>query len=164
MEDILEHLIDYVGRNFPDAKMVDEDYGQLDILDDPNRDTYPLVYPAVLIDATDTGWSQLKGPHQIGQTTVRVRLIIDCYDDTHYGSTTTSRIHDRVLMRKELHKLLQGHRCGETQALIRQNSRFYTQNHGIKVYESSYTVGVIESIESDTVKSPAKPSIKTVVR
>lgn len=164
MEDILEHLIDYVGQNFPDAKMVDEDYGQLDILDDPNRDTYPLVYPAVLIDATETEWSQLKGPHQIGQTTVRVRLIIDCYDDTHYGSTTTLRIHDRVLMRKELHKLLQGHRCGETQALIRQASRFYTQNHGIKVYESSYTVGVIESIESDTVKSLAKPSIKTVVR
>ena len=32
----------------PGMRVVDEDYGQLEMLDQENRDSYPLVFPAVL--------------------------------------------------------------------------------------------------------------------
>ena len=163
MENLLEHLVNYLGENFTDAKMVDEDYGQLEMLDDPNRDTYPLVYPAILVDAPDTTWSNIQGTNQKGEATVRVRLILDCYDDTHYGSGTTDRIAAREAQRRRLHVLLQGHRIGEQQAMIRTSSRFYTANHGIKVYEATYTVGVHEDIEEELVPTTAAIKIKTAV-
>lgn len=152
MESILEELVNRVGQNMPDMKTVDEDCGQLEMIDDPNRETYPLTYPAVLIDAAETSWSNVLGLSQSGTCTVRVRLIIDCYDDTHYRSGTVDKIRERDEIRKRLHLLLQGHRIGENGALMRTASRFYTYNHGIKVYESTYSVAVTEYFTRDEKK------------
>lgn len=159
MECILEDLVNLIGNAMPDLEVVDEDYGQLEMLDQEGRDTYPLTYPAVLIDAANVEWSNIGGLNQKGTATVRVRLIIDCYDDTHHRSGTTHLIALREEKRRRLHKLLQGHRIGEDSALIRTNSRFYTANHGIKVYESTYTVTVTELLEPETVTAQVKPKI-----
>ena len=151
MEHVLEDLIRLVGEAFPDMKTVDEDYGQLEMLDDDTRDTYPITFPAVLIDAPETSWTGVAGPDQRGTCQVRVRLIIDCYDDTHWQSGTIEAIQEREDMRRALHVLLQGHRVGgEDQELMRTTSRFYTWNHGIKVYESTYSLAVSEYITRDT--------------
>lgn len=159
MEEILEELVNLIGQNFPEFKTVDEDYGQLEMIDMTDRETYPLTYPACLIDAAECAWTNVEGISQRGTLQVRVRLIMDCYDDTHYGSGTVEKIRERATTRKELHKLLQGHRY-EGQELIRSNSRFYTQNHGIKVYESLYTVAVSEYIAEDL--QTVNPTIKIV--
>ncbi|MBQ7899347.1 MAG: hypothetical protein IJ307_05790 [Bacteroidales bacterium] len=159
MECLLEELVDLIGNAMPDLEVVDEDYGQLEMLDQESRDIYPLTFPAVLIDAPSAEWSNIGGLNQKGTATIRVRLIIDCYDDTHHHSTTTHLIARRKEKRHELHKLLQGHRIGEDSALIRTNSRFYTANHGIKVYESTYTATVTEMLEPQTVMTQAKPKI-----
>lgn len=151
MESILEDLVRHVGDNMPELKVVDEDYGQLEFIDQESRDTYPLTFPAVLIDAPDVSWSNIRGLSQKGLATVRARLVIDCYDDTHYTSGTTGRIADREKLRRKLHLLLQGHRVEPDSALIRTSSRFYTFNHGIKVYEAIYTLEVTELIEPNTV-------------
>ena len=158
MEAILEDLVKHVGNNMPDMKVVDEDYGQLEALDQENRDMYPLTFPAVLIEAPSVEWSNIGGLSQKGLATVRISLIIDCYDDTHYTSGTVGKIVEREKIRRRLHELLQGHRIGEDSALIRTSSRFYTFNHGIKVYESTYTLEVTETIEPDLVPIP-KPKI-----
>lgn len=163
MECLLEDLVDLIGNAMPDLEVVDEDYGQLDMLDQENRDTYPLTFPAVLIDAPSAEWSNIGGLNQKGTATVRVRLVIDCYDDTHHHSGTTHLIARREEKRRELHKLLQGHRIGEDSALIRTNSRFYTANHGIKVYESTYTAAVTELLEPETTTTQAKPVISVKV-
>ena len=159
MESILEDLVNLIGNAMPDLEVVDEDYGQLEMLDQENRDTYPLTFPAVLVDAANVEWSNIGGINQKGTATVRVRLIIDCYDDTHHHSDTTHLIAIREEKRRELHKLLQGYRIGEDSALIRINSRFYTANHGIKVYESTYTGIITEQIELETVTATAKPKV-----
>lgn len=158
MEAILEDIVKHIGNNMPDMKVVDEDYGQLEALDQENRDMYPLTFPAVLIEAPSVDWSNIAGLSQKGLATVRVSLIIDCYDDTHYTSGTVEKIAEREKVRRRLHELLQGHRIGEDSALIRTSSRFYTFNHGIKVYESTYTLEVTETIEPDLVPIP-KPKI-----
>ena len=152
MEEVLEDLIKLVGEAFPHLKTVDEDYGQLEMLDDEGRDTYPLTFPAVLIDAPETSWTGVSGLDQRGTCRVRVRLVLDCYDDTHWRSGTVEAIRERERMRKDLHVLLQGHRVGaDGQALVRVSSRFYTWNHGIKVYESAYELAVSEYIRKETV-------------
>lgn len=159
MECLLEDLVNLIGNAMPDLKVVDEDYGQLEMINQENNDTYPLTFPAVLIDASSVEWSNIGGVNQKGTATVRVRLIINCYDDTHHTSGTTHLIAQREAKRRELHKLLQGHRIGEESALIRTNSRFYTAPHGIKVYESTYTCAITELIEPGTTTTQVRPHI-----
>ena len=159
MEKLLESLIDLFGREMPELRTVDEDYGQLEMINQENRDTYPLTFPAVLIDAPDVSWSNIGGLSQKGTATVRVRLIIDCYDDTHYGSNTTARIAERAALRRKVHKLLQGYRVEDITELIRTNSRFYTWDHGIKVYEQTYTGVVTELLQPETIPAHASPKV-----
>lgn len=160
MEQLLESLITLFGEQMPELCTIDEDYGQLEMLNQENRDTYPLTFPAVLIDAPDVAWSNIAGLSQKGEATIRVKLIIDCYDDTHYGSTTTDKIAARADMRKKVHRLVQGYRISDKTTLIRSSSRFYTWDHGIKVYEQTYTGVVTEIIETPTVKTNAAPKVK----
>lgn len=155
MEQLLLDLIGLISNNMPQLLTVDEDYGQLEFIDEDDRDTYPLTFPAVLIDAPSTEWSDVSDLAQQGTCQLRVRLIIDCYDDTHAGSHTTDRISQRNEMRLQLHQLLQGFRPEGQKALIRTQSKFFTFNHGIKVYESIYTCAVTESVmERGTIARP----------
>ena len=145
MESLLVNLINKISGELPWARTVDEDYGQLEALDNENIDMYPLTFPAILIDLPGTEWSDAGDWTQRGTCEVRVRLILDCYDDTHAGSQTTVRIMQREEKRKALHTLLQGYRPMEDGALIRTRSKFFTFNHGIKVYEATYTCAVSEA-------------------
>ena len=61
MEELLQGLIDLLGTEMPELSMVDEDYGQLEMINREDRDTYPITYPAVLIDASNVSWSNIAG-------------------------------------------------------------------------------------------------------
>jgi hypothetical protein len=159
MEQLLESLINLLGENMPELSFIDEDYGQLEMINQENRDTYPLTFPAVLIDAPDVIWSNIAGLSQKGTCTIRAKLIIDCYDDTHHGSGTTELIAERAALRAKLHRLLQGYRIEGMTELIRTSSRFYTWDHGIKVYEQTYTGIVTELLEPQTESVAATPKI-----
>ena len=144
MESILANTIAHIARELRWARTVDEDYGQLEALDNEQLDMYPLTFPAILIDLPGTEWTDTGDIAQRGTCEVRVRLILDCYDDTHAGSQTTDRIMQREEKRKALHALFQGYRPSGEGALIRTRSRFFTFNHGIKVYEETYTCALSE--------------------
>ncbi|WP_443730712.1 hypothetical protein [Segatella buccae] len=162
MESLLVNLTGKIAGELPWARTVDEDYGQLEALDDENVDMYPLTFPAILIDLPGTEWSDAGDLSQRGVCEVRVRLAIDCYDDTHAGSQTAERIMQREEKRKALHALLQGYRVSSEGALIRTRSKFFTFNHGIKVYEATYTCATSETTrERATI---AKKTISVSVR
>ena len=162
MESLLVNLINKIAGELPWARTVDEDYGQLEALDDENIDMYPLTFPAILIDLPGTEWSDAGDLSQRGVCEVRVRLAIDCYEDTHAGSQTIDRIMQREEKRKALHALLQGYRASSEGALIRTRSTFFTFNHGIKVYEATYTCATSETTrERATI---AKKTISVSVR
>ena len=157
MELLLYHLINHIKGSMPSLSLVDEDYGQLEAIDKEDVDTYPVTFPCVLIDIPETEWSNLSGKSQKGKAKVNVRLVIDCYDDTHYGSGTEEKTLERAEMVKELHKILQGYRPDEDGELIREKSRFYTWSHGIKVYEMLYSVAATDIIqETEKVAAPRK--------
>lgn len=154
MELLLYHLINHIKENMPSLSLVDEDYGQLEAIDKEDMDTYPVTFPCVLIDIPETEWSNLSGKSQKGKAKVNVRLVIDCYDDTHYGSGTMEAMLERAEMANDLHKALQCFRPDEDGELIREKSRFYTWSHGIKVYEMLYSVATKDIIQ-ETVKADA---------
>ena len=157
MESLLVNLINKIAGELPWARTVDEDYGQLEALDDENIDMYPLTFPAILIDLPGTEWSDAGDLSQRGVCEVRVRLAIDCYEDTHAGSQTIDRIMQREEKRKALHALLQGYRASSEGALIRTRSKFFTFNHGIKVYDATYT-----GATSETTRERATIAKKTI--
>ncbi len=157
MELLLHSLIKEIAEKMPQLSLIDEDYGQLENIDEDNKDMYPITFPCVLLDAPSVDWSYIQGNSQKGEATIRVRLIIDCYDDTHFGSDTTHKIIERHEMVKQLHEIVQGFRSIDDGALMRKRSRFFTFNHGIKVYEAEYTCTVTDVIQTMTV-NPSKVS------
>ena len=158
METLLYQLINHIKENMPSLSLVDEDYGQLEAIDKEDMQTYPVTFPCVLIDMPETEWSNLSGKSQKGKAKVNVRLVIDCYDDTHYGSGTMEAMHGRTEMVRDLHRFLQCYRPDGDGELIREKSRFYTWSHGIKVYEMLYSVSVSDIIQ-ETVKAAEKPRV-----
>lgn len=161
MEYLLYNLINEIKAKMPELSLVDEDYGQLEYIDS-ETDTYPVTFPCVLLDAADVQWSNIQGGHQKGNATITVRLAIDCYDDTHYGSTTTEKILTRHEMVEKLHNIVQCFRPDDGAPMNRISSRFNTMNHGIKVYESQYTC-TITSYHDDSLKVRISPEIEAVI-
>ena len=159
MELLLYRLISHIKENMPYLSTVDEDYGQLEALDKEDVDMYPITFPAVLLDVPECDWSCIANKSQKGNAKVGVKLIIDCYDDTHYSSGTTEAILERAQKVKELHKLMQGFRPVEDGELIREKSRFYTWNHGIKVYEALYSISVTDKIQETVALEKVKVKI-----
>jgi hypothetical protein len=160
----MQALIEHIKEAMPDLLLVDEDYGQLDMIDS-EQDTYPLTMPAVLINADAVEWQNRRGLSQMGVATVRVNLILDCYDDHHYGSTTEDRIADRHALLRTLTEALQGFRPLGTDgaAMVRTASQFATVNHGIKVYSTTYMLEVYEDFEPATMKKEAVPRVDTEI-
>ena len=150
MEEILFSLIETIGGKMPELRLVDEDYGQLEMIDSRDADTYPVVFPCVLVDSPSSDWSNVQGLSQRGVMQVSVRLAIDCYDDTHYTSGTTDKIKERMQLVEKLHKTVQGFSF-QGQVCIRTGSRFRTVSHGIKVYEFTYGIAVSEYMEEEKV-------------
>ena len=137
----MEHLFNDIQKlladNFPELSLIDEDYGQLEAIE-TSEDTYPVTFPCALISIPQVDWRNLAGGSQQGTATVSIRLAIDCYDDTHYGSTTEIKAAERLQKVTSLHRRLQGFRSLKTTPLIRRKSQFYSRPHAIKVYEMLY--------------------------
>jgi len=154
MENLLYNIINEVKAKMPELSTVDEDYGQLENLDNESEDMYPLTFPAVLIDAPQVVWSGIEGNHQKGTATIRVRLIIDCYDDTHYASETMEAMKLRHEQSARLNNILQGFRPDGGAPMSRQTTTFGTVGHGIKVYGHEYTVTVTDYHKPATTTKP----------
>jgi hypothetical protein len=142
MEEIFGFLQRLIAGGMPELSLVDEDYGQLDT----EEDTYPVTFPCALISAPEIQWKNTGPLSQQGQCTILVRLAIDCYDDTHYGSGTEDKVAERLGMAGKLHRLLQGAKPDGHGRLSREISRGYPLHGMIKVYESRYTMQVFDTI------------------
>lgn len=141
MEQLFYSIQQHIAANMPTLSTIDEDYGQLQT----DEDTYPVIFPCVLINAEQTDWESLSGGVQRGKCTVVITLGIDCYDDTRYGSGTEGKAVVRQQMASELNRLLHCRRLeGAAGPLVRKKSRNYSLPGGIKVYEMRYEVTVTE--------------------
>lgn len=140
----LANLITHISLNMPELSYVDEDYGQLEALNN-DTDTYPLTFPSVLVNIDNIEWSNTADGEQIGQGSVRVRLLIGCYDDMHAGSGTTNKAADRQAVVHRLHSILEGFRPNDEGALSRSRTVPSVGPHGIKIYDQYYSFTSKES-------------------
>ncbi|MEA5061849.1 MAG: hypothetical protein VB054_00755 [Petrimonas sp.] len=163
MELLFLSLQKQLADNMPEIALIDEDYGQLTL--NSEEDTYPVTFPCILIGIRGAqDWKNLAGKSQKGDVTVDIKLAIDCYDDTHHipgmdantKALFNSKAVKRMQLAKKVHLLLQNFagkilldESGETldkyfMPLKRSSNVFYNMPHGIKVYEQSYTVTVMD--------------------
>lgn len=130
-------LMQRIRASLPELAAVDEDCGQLETDDD----RYPVVFPCVLVSCPKTEWttqSAVRPVIQRGTATLTVKLAIDCYDDTHIGSSTEEKVLEREAMNERLFRAVQGYKhCRETSALSRIESAEYPLG-GVKVYMTTF--------------------------
>lgn len=145
MESVKLALMKRIQDKIPGIGRIDEDYGQLESEDDQ----YPLVFPLVLISNPKTEWqTECSGRPiaQRGMVSITIRLAVDCYDDTHLGSTTEGMIQKRELINSQLISAIHGFKLGrEASAIVRIESAEYPRGGGIKVYETTYQYIVREA-------------------
>lgn len=124
--------------------MIDENKGQLTNYEDG----YPITFPSILIDAPIVEWDDATRTCQTGVATLTVALVIDCYHDSHYGSTQEDEVAAHMSLLSDLTSLLQGWQpadsCGR---LCRQQTRMYSDEHGIRVYETTFQCKVKETFD-----------------
>lgn len=150
MEGLFNELQLRIAQKFGnDVFLIDEDYGQLDALIN-GEDVYPVTFPCVLIGTPKVKWKTLRTNLQQGELTLSVRLVFDCYDDTHYGSTQEEKAIDRMQMAARLNSYIHGWKLQDrTQSLFRSESSEYALPGGIKVYEQTYTTIVMEEVKQE---------------
>lgn len=153
LANIIQHLADTFGY---ELSYIDEDYGQLEALDSEQIDTYPVTFPAVLITEETTDWSNISELAQEGVTSVRIRLALDCYDDTHASAPLAKeRAAERMSFVHRLHCALQGFRPNDLGCLVRYRSGASTWRHSIKLYDLYYNYATAEDLPGrETVGRP----------
>lgn len=140
MEELLNTLLQRISEKMPELSLVDEDYGQLDFINDDSEDMYPVTFPCVLVGNTEIEWKRIAPGTQKGSAAITVKLAIDCYDDTHIGSGTTGMITERQEMSNRVYKALQEFRLNKFSGpLNRIKSRDYSIPGNIKVYEKIFS-------------------------
>lgn len=139
MEELFSLFMQRISERMPELSLVDEDYGQLEA--GLEEETYPVTFPCVLIGNLEADWENITGGSgQRGTVFFSVRLAVDCYDDTHYGSGTESKVAERLQMANRVYAALQGFRPSKDMtALVRTKSRFYSLPAGIKAYEYTFS-------------------------
>ncbi len=136
MENITLALMGLIKNALPELSYIDEDFGQLD---EYAGESNPVTFPCVLIDTPDVDWSELAPGVQNGSVVMSFKLVIDCYNDTHYGSGTENKALERGAMNQRLYKALEGLSVDkDMDNMERIKSRSYTIGGGIKIYETNY--------------------------
>ena len=147
MEEIFIAIMERIAGMMPELSCIDEDYGQLEA--GAEEDHYPVTFPCVLIGMGDTEWQPMASRPGIqqGKTSVTLKLAIDCYDDTHIGSTTEAKIAEREQMADRMFRAVQGMRLSQRMSeLDRRRSTEYALGGGVKVYEVTFEYLVREIV------------------
>lgn len=81
MDELSLGIMQHISAAIPEHSLIDEDYGLLETQEE-------TTFPCVLVDNMSGNWSDLGySGAQKGTVMLTVRLVIDCFDDTHIDST-----------------------------------------------------------------------------
>lgn len=150
MVDIINALQDRINEKLKWLNgEIDEDYGQVEMMLNDDEDHYPITSPSCFISVDNMSFKSFAGAAarvQQCEITITVKLLIDCYDDTHYKSGTADKIKERMQKMHELHSAIQGFKIGEG-VLDRISGRYQTLAHGLKLYQYSYVLRQVEKCD-----------------
>lgn len=129
-----------VLEGFGELSYIDEDCGQLEAMLN-GEDTYPITFPAALINFGDILWENVKNDGtQLGKGTVTIRIAFDQYDDTHTGAGQDGYGTARRTLVHEIHKKIHGLKAADSgRPYLRTASHSYSAPGRIKIYELDYS-------------------------
>lgn len=132
-------------ESFSELSHIDEDTGQLEAMLN-GEDTYPITFPAALINFGDILWENVKpGTEQLGKGTVTIRVAFDCYDDTHAGAGQDFYGTQRRELVHRIHTAIHGLKSVVSgRPFLRTASHSYSAPGRIKIYELEYSYRTVE--------------------
>ncbi len=152
MEEIYLQVADRLHGQVPALDHIDEDTGQLYPEQYDDRYEYPILFPCALIDAATADWKnggQLSA--QRGTMTVTVKLAFRCDEDSHFSSIEHGngfgQLRQRQGIRKKVVRALNGWCPDEDTPMQRIQSRSYSLQGRVRVYEETFKVNVTEELE-----------------
>lgn len=123
-----------------EARMIEENCGQIENYVNGGQDQYPMTFPCVLVSSPETEWKALKPDVQRGNSTLVVsvafRTFEDSFDEDYHLTDTAER--DALVHRVAcaVAAFRPADNSGDCSVLTRISSRGIALAGGMKVYES----------------------------
>lgn len=135
-----------------DIKWVDEDYGQLDIYENP-----PVAFPCALISVQVPEWIPIKEPAaQPGKAQLIVKLGFDTrHNAGNAGSTQISRAFAHFSIVKAVTYYLRGMTGDTFRGLERLSTLKTITETGVKIYTVTFACSMAEAITDPNPPDPA---------
>ena len=103
MDILFKSIATRLEQEVPELRWIDWEQGQIDM---NLEKTYPLQFPAVLIDFTNINWSSIKHGVQDGEVTVLIKVVFDIYEDLNNHAPDRDMALSRLELLKKIHKAL----------------------------------------------------------
>lgn len=131
-KDLLERLDDQV----PELRWIDYDQGQIDF----PAESYPVDFPALLIDFENTEWEDVGQLVQGGTLTISFRTAFRLYEDMNNHTPAESRNNGLLKLRllNKIHKALHGFGGEHYNGLSRTRQFTEKREDGLKVVVMQY--------------------------
>ncbi len=136
MDVLYKNLLARLDANVPELAWIDYDQGQIDF---PGT-SYPIDFPAVLIDFEEIPWEDVGQMVQGGVLTIAFRIAFEIWEDSNNHTPEDSRNAGLLKLQliNKIHQYLQGHSAGHYNALSRTRQFTEKRDDGLKVITMQY--------------------------
>lgn len=121
MDILFKSISERLSTEVPELRWIDWEQGQIDT---NMESSYPVQFPAVLIDFPSISWQSIKQGIQDGEVTLQVRVIFDVYEDFNTESPNRDLALGRLKLINKIHKALHNFSGN-----ILQNNGIYEDTH-----------------------------------
>ena len=143
MDTVYADLINRLSKAVPDLRWIDLDQGQIDF----PADNYPIDFPALLIDFTNTEWEDIGQQIQGGEMMISFRTAFRLYEDMNNHTPEESRNAglQKLQLLKTIHKALQGFAGANYNRLSRIRTFTEKREDGLKVITMQYSTYITDN-------------------
>jgi hypothetical protein len=136
MDILYNDLLSHLGAQVPELVWIDYDQGQIDF----PTDSYPIDFPAVLIDFENVEWEDVGQNVQGGTVTISFRCAFRLYHDISIHTPEESRNQglQKLQLLNKIHKALQGFGGEHYNMLSRVRQFTEKREDGLKVIVMQY--------------------------
>ena len=146
MDILYQSIVTRLQNEVPELLWIDMECGQLEF----PEENYPVQFPALLIDISETQWSSVGNGVQVGDVTVQIRVAFDIYEDTHADAPDIETALQRLQLMNKIHsklhnfegKILPDGSDTHFNKMERIRTSSERRDDGLKVFTMLYTLNM----------------------